>query len=343
MIASIVMTFNKILCASICFSLVAADFTASDYFALLSERPIDTLPPDQSQTSVYSLSDSLTSGNFFEAFDFFTGDDPTRGYVDYVDSATALESGLAALKSEQVFIGADTSNVASGRGRKSVRLESKIAYNKGLFVLDLEHMPTGCGTWPAFWMFGPNWPAGGEFDIIEGVHESSNNIMTAHTSAGCSFQNVNQTATQTHFDCTSPGGDNSGCGSQSTNPLTFGAGLNSIKGGVYAMEWTSSGFKTWFFPRSAIPADISTGAPNPQSWPLPELNYPFIAGCAPTFFQNMKIIFNLTFCGEWAGAVWATGTCAAKAPTCDAYVQNSPEAFTDAYWLINSLKTYKAT
>ena len=31
-------------------------------------------------------------------------------------------------------------------------------------------MPTGCGTWPAYWLCGENWPYKGEIDIIEGVN-----------------------------------------------------------------------------------------------------------------------------------------------------------------------------
>ncbi len=57
------------------------------------------------------------------------------------------------------------------RGRDSVRIASTTAYNEALFILDLQHMPEGCGTWPAFWTIsrdGP-WPHGGEIDIIEGV------------------------------------------------------------------------------------------------------------------------------------------------------------------------------
>ena len=60
---------------------------------------------------------------------------------------------------------------ASARGRDSLRITSQNAYNEGIFVLDLAHMPTGCATWPAFWTLsqaGP-WPAGGEIDIIEGM------------------------------------------------------------------------------------------------------------------------------------------------------------------------------
>lgn len=58
----------------------------------------------------------------------------------------------------------------SARGRDSMRISSPTAYDNVIIVLDVEHMPTGCGTWPAFWTLsdaGP-WPNGGEIDIIEG-------------------------------------------------------------------------------------------------------------------------------------------------------------------------------
>jgi beta-glucanase (GH16 family) len=53
--------------------------------------------------------------------------------------------------------GVDTSNAAPD-GRSSIRLTSKKSYDSGLVVIDVNHMPTGCGTWPAFWMVGPDWP-----------------------------------------------------------------------------------------------------------------------------------------------------------------------------------------
>lgn len=46
-------------------------------------------------------------------------------------------------------MGVDNSSITSG-GRKSVRVTSHKAYNTGLVVLDVAHMPEGCGTWPAF-------------------------------------------------------------------------------------------------------------------------------------------------------------------------------------------------
>ena len=57
------------------------------------------------------------------------------------------------------------------RGRDSVRIVSQSAYAEAVIVLDVQHMPEGCATWPAFWTLsqqGP-WPNGGEIDIVEGA------------------------------------------------------------------------------------------------------------------------------------------------------------------------------
>ena len=53
--------------------------------------------------------------------------------------------------------------------RKSVRITTQFTYTGGLVIMDAAHMPQGCGTWPAFWSNGPNWPSGGEIDIVEGA------------------------------------------------------------------------------------------------------------------------------------------------------------------------------
>lgn len=76
--------------------------------------------------------------------------DPTHGYVDYVDENTAESAGLIYASGNATYVGVDSSNVASGSGRKSVRLTSTASYTHGLFVLDLAHMPGSvCGSWPA--------------------------------------------------------------------------------------------------------------------------------------------------------------------------------------------------
>lgn len=92
--------------------------------------------------------------------------------MTYVDQGTAQANGFINTDNGVISIGVDHTNVASGSGRESVRITSKNSYNHGLVILDLSHMPDGCGTWPAFWMVGPSWPTNGEIDIIEGVNSA---------------------------------------------------------------------------------------------------------------------------------------------------------------------------
>jgi hypothetical protein len=53
--------------------------------------------------------------------------------------------------------------------RNSIRLEGKRRFERGLFLLDVRHMPNGPGVWPAFWLTDEAaWPRNGEIDILEG-------------------------------------------------------------------------------------------------------------------------------------------------------------------------------
>lgn len=79
-----------------------------------------------------------------------------------MDQATATQYNLTSSSLSQVTFGADASNVAPN-GRMSVRLTSNKSYQSGLIILDVAHMPGGiCGSWPAFWTVGPDWPNQGE-------------------------------------------------------------------------------------------------------------------------------------------------------------------------------------
>jgi hypothetical protein len=112
----------------------------------------------QFAAAVYSLVDTYTASNFFSEFTFFTGPDPTFGFVSYQSQAAAQAAGLINTNNNQIFMGVDSKTVnPPAPGRASVRVTSNKAYNHGLFIADISHMPVGCGTWPAFWMFGPNW------------------------------------------------------------------------------------------------------------------------------------------------------------------------------------------
>ncbi|KAK8181541.1 putative endo-1,3(4)-beta-glucanase [Phyllosticta capitalensis] len=281
---------------------------------------------------------------FFDMFDFYDGQDPTNGFVQYVDSATANSSSLTEVTSEnQIYIGVDHTSTSTS-GRSSVRLNSTASYSSGLVILDLEHFPGGiCGTWPAFWMFGPDWPTHGEIDILEGVNTQSANQMTLHTANGCQISETHgaMAGTVSSTDCYAYADGNEGCAVHDDSTSTY-SGFNANKGGVFAtqVDPVNQVIQIWFFNRSSIPADIAAGKPTMESWGMPRAHF---GGCdVQSHFSDLTIVFDNTFCGDWAGNSWSSDdSCASKADSCDDFVANNPAAFKDAYWLINSLKVYQ--
>lgn len=132
---------------------------------------------------------------------------------------------------------------------------------------------------------------------------------------------------------------NNGCSIKDPRTNSYGTGLNNNGGGVYAVRWTKeAGIQIWFFTRSAIPSDIKSGNPNPAAWGVPAADYPFGSNCNASNFNSLKVVINLTFCGDWAGQAAVYAGCPS---TCNAYVQNNPKAFDQAYWDINYLKVYQ--
>lgn len=96
--------------------------------------------------AAYTLEDDYMAKDFYSEFNFFTGPDPTHGFVKYVDQAKGKSLGL--FNQGKASWGVDTKG-KDAAGRASIRLESKKSYNKALIVIDVAHMPYGCGTWPA--------------------------------------------------------------------------------------------------------------------------------------------------------------------------------------------------
>ena len=115
----------------------------------------------------------------------------------------------------------DTTPVVSG-GRKSVRIQSQFVFSGGLVLLDAVHMPTGCGTWPAFWSNGPNWPNNGEIDIVEGANRMNTNRMTLHANPGCMHEERAEQRGQTvGADCAAGRNSSEGCTVQDTLDGSF--------------------------------------------------------------------------------------------------------------------------
>lgn len=236
-----------------------------------------------------------------------------------------------------VIMRVETTPTVSGN-RKSIRLHSRNIFNGGLLILDAVHMPVGCGTWPAFWTNGPDWPNKGEIDILEGVHNGPINQVSIHTGPGCTISPDITNALGTLNggpNCASSETANQGCGMQDRHfDNSYGTPFNNAGGGVYAMKWDDSGISVYFFTRDKIPDDIKNGTPLPDTWRKPVANYP-AANCNPwQFFKDNFAIINTTLCGDWAGSpgAWTGSGCAASTgvSTCEQYVRQNGQAFNEA-------------
>jgi hypothetical protein len=169
--------------------------------------------------------------------------------------------------------------------------------------------------------------------------------MTLHTSPGCQIGSdttqFSGSVTTRNCDVAADGQlKNAGCSIAHPSKQSYGAGLNQAGCGIYATAWNSDGISIYFFPRDSVPADALGDNPNPEAWGKPAAK--FAGACdIEKMFAEQQIIIDTTFCGAWAGAAWEDGSCAKKAKTCNEYVRDNPEAFTEAYWEINALKVYQ--
>ena len=305
--------------------------------------------PDYSPLT-YSIADRYEGTDFFDNFDYFTGYDPSSGFVHYVPAATAdsTQYNLTFASSTSAVMRVDTTDTDASTGRYSVRITSKKQYNTGLFVFDILHSPYGCSTWPALWLTDPaNWPTNGEIDVVEAVNQATTgNQMTLHTTDSCSMKNVQrkESGSALTTNCWNGTDENSGCGVRGQD-ATYGEALNANGGGVYAMELRDAGIRIWFFARTSIPADLTSGndtAPDPSGWGEALADFPSTHCDVSSHFTNQSIIANIDLCGTWAGATSVYGTEDQCPGTCTDFVTSNATAFETAYWEWSSWRVYTA-
>jgi hypothetical protein len=63
------------------------------------------------------------------------------------------------------------------------------------------------------------------------------------------------------------------------------------------------------------------------------------SACPSSHFTDHTIIFDNTFCGDWAGAVF--GDVCGGGPGCVEYVQYNPSYFEESYWMVNFVDVYE--
>jgi hypothetical protein len=163
---------------------------------------------------------------------------------------------------------------------------------------------------------------------------------------------------------------NQGCVTVSSEEGTLGAPMNQAGGGVYVLEWDPEHryIRSWVFPRNqVIPSNLEDAietahlkhvpkqvVPDPQQWGAP---YAYFAigpttGCSSDHFRDMRIVFDLAFCGTVAGNRFGSD-CPVQAQqfqqteeynpvlSCNAFIQSQPDILDEAYWKIRGLYVYE--
>ncbi|WWD09138.1 hypothetical protein V865_007260 [Kwoniella europaea PYCC6329] len=276
--------------------------------------------------ATYTLSKSWQGNDFFDGFTWWEWDDPTQGRVNYVNQETAISRNLSYVNGGNFIMRADSTNVVdpSARGRDSVRIHSKDTYTDG------NH---GCQTY-AYGM----WYLASILDMYQSWNMASRRRSRYHR------RDIRGSGTPLLSDCT--GGV--GCGVRDKSSKSFGEEFNKNEGGIFVMRRSKTrGFSFWFWPHNSpqAPTDITSGSQTIMEslWSTPVANFPADQCDINSHFDDHEIIINLTFAGVWAGgdAQWAASGCAGTAGwTPDDYVNKNPQAFTDAYWEIRSLRWY---
>ncbi|PKX92454.1 glycoside hydrolase family 16 protein [Aspergillus novofumigatus IBT 16806] len=303
----------------------------------------DTRYPDYLPLD-YFLVDEYHPSSFFDHFWHFTDEDPTYGFVEYVDRKQAESLNLIRSTDSSVSIRVDNKTRYAPRGRKSVRLESKKGYDTGLFIFDIIHTPYSCGTWPALWLADTyNWPLNGEIDVLETTNRATEgNVVTLHTDKACSVKGRRKQLGSAQYSTCDDKHGNAGCAVQA-RPTTYGEEFNENGGGVYAVELREAGIRVWVFPRDSIPDDISNPErrPDPSSWGTALADFPSTHCDIPSHFSNQSIIINIDLCGEMGAQQEDYNDLYDCPATCEEFVARNPQNFSQAYWEFRSFRIYQ--
>ncbi|KAL2870901.1 glycoside hydrolase family 16 protein [Aspergillus lucknowensis] len=294
----------------------------------------------------YRLVDSYAGEGFFDRFHYFSDEDPTDGFVRYVNVSTARDLNLTYATARSAILRVDATTRNASSGRNSVRIESKETYDNGLFVFDILHTPYGCATWPALWLTdGYNWPFNGEIDVLEATNNGTDgNAVTLHTTPGCDMDVLRRhTGDAIYTTCDNSTNANAGCGVRGAS-LTYGKEMNDNGGGIYALELRDAGIRAWFFTRDSVPPDISNEShtPDPSTWGTALADFPNTSCDVPSHFKNQSIIANIDLCGEYAGNDEVYADQFGCPGECSKFVQYNPGNFTQAFWEFGAFKVYRA-
>ena len=95
----------------------------------------------------YVLNYSYVGHTFFDDFNF---DHYRQGdtFSNFQNKSNAISMALINTTKTTAYIGTDYTNKVGSEGRASIEMSSYHNWEQGLFILNVSHMPQGCGTWP---------------------------------------------------------------------------------------------------------------------------------------------------------------------------------------------------
>lgn len=271
--------------------------------------------------AAYKLDWEARGSNFFDDFDFKL-DNFNYGAAAYLTQEEAVAAGVVKAFDTHAIL--QTGKSVGNRSlpkRESAFIQSKKGWKHFLLMVRFDHLPWGCGLWPAMWTlgFGKEWPEGGEIDILEYVNDLPQEVSfhTGHSNQ-CRLDGelVNAKygampdANGNDYNCvTDYSLAQTGC---SPNKLPLLPGEQwSGGGGMLALESTSEFIKVFHIP--AAHADIA-GEPKPEEWDEWVVSYfPFAEseektpGSCPNskdLLTEQRLIMNINMCGEWGSPTW---------------------------------------
>ncbi|GAA5910979.1 hypothetical protein JCM6882_006736 [Rhodosporidiobolus microsporus] len=308
-----------------------------------AEETSSPAPSDDNNTGPHKLLSSYQGETFFDGWEFFTSADPTHGQVNYISKEAAQAANLISTTSSSAILRVDNSTTLdAGANRDSVRITSAQPMSIGSIVIaDIQRMPWGCATWPAWWTVGGDWPNKGEIDILEGVHDEDTNHYTLHVKdSECKQGEVDITgaAVEANNDCNANVNGNAGCSYSEAATASYGEAFNAAGGGVFVTQFAEDGISIWFWSRPDIPDDITSGSPDNSNWGKPSAMWKKDTCDIASYFGDQTLVINTTLCGDWAGATFPQ-VCASAGGTCSDYVAD-PAHFNEAWWEVNYVKVY---
>ncbi|CDO72163.1 Glycoside Hydrolase Family 16 protein [Trametes cinnabarina] len=276
----------------------------------------------------YNLVKEYAGESFFDDWTFYNHfDNLTNGNVNFLGDTDAFHDKLAYINDAgNAIMKVDNSSALKfNQNRNSIRISSKDQFTVGsVWVADIRHVPYG-------------------IDTFEAVNQDYYSHMGLHTNPGCTHSSdaVQSSKLINSTDCSVQANGNQGCIVSNPTPASYGADFANTGGGVYVTEFAIDGISIWYFNRTSIPSVLqgNVSSINTQQLGIPVANWPADDCTVSQFFQPQELVFDITLCGDYAGASsvffeTCTGVCY------DDWVLGDPSHYDTAYFEVSYVRVF---